>query len=142
MLGAGAAGAAAVETLRREGYAGPIMLIGAESPGTVDRPNLSKHYLAGTAPEDQIPLWPASFYREIGVTLRVGPQATSLDVERRRIAFADGEMLEDGALLLATGGSRWCSPSPGRPRRTRTHCEAWATPGPLSPGRSGPVAPR
>ena len=103
VLGAGAAGAAAVEMLRREGYEGPITLIGAEPPGPVDRPNLSKHYLAGTAPEDQIPLRPASFYREIGVTLRVGPQAASLDVERRRIAFADGVTLEYGALLLATG---------------------------------------
>ena len=103
VLGAGAAGAAAAEMLRREGYEGAVTLIGAEPPGPVDRPNLSKDYLAGTAPEDCVPLRPASFYRDIGVTLRVGPPATSLDVGRRRIALADGETIEYGALLLALG---------------------------------------
>jgi len=55
-----------VEVLRREGYSGLLTLIGAEVPGPVDRPNLSKDYLAGTAPEDWIPLRPASFYEELG----------------------------------------------------------------------------
>ena len=66
VVGAGAAGAAAVEMLRREGYDGPITMIGAEPPGPVDRPNLSKHYLSGAAPESDLPLRPPSFYDELG----------------------------------------------------------------------------
>jgi len=103
VLGAGAAGAAAVEVLRREGYGGPITLIGAEAPGPVDRPNLSKDYLAGTAPEDWIPLRPTSFYDGLGVTLLIGTPATALDTARRQLALADARTLEYGALLLATG---------------------------------------
>ena len=72
VVGAGAAGAAAVEMLRREGYDGSITLIGDERPGPVDRPNLSKHYLSGAAAEADLPLRPPSFYRELGVTLLVG----------------------------------------------------------------------
>jgi len=102
-LGAGAAGAAAVEALRREGYSGPVTLIGEELPGPVDRPNLSKDYLAGTAPEDWIPLRPASFYEELGVARLVGTSARALDTERRRVALADGCSVDYGALLLATG---------------------------------------
>ena len=103
VLGSGGAGAAAVEVLRREGYNGPVTLVGAEPPGPVDRPNLSKDYLAGTAPDDWIPLRPASFYDERGVTLLIGTPATALDTVRRRVALADGRTLDYGALLLATG---------------------------------------
>jgi apoptosis-inducing factor 3 len=103
VLGAGAAGAAAVEALRREGYGAPITLIGAELPGPVDRPNLSKDYLAGTAPEDWIPLRPASFYDELGVTRLIGTPVTALDTGRRRITLADQRTLDYDALLLATG---------------------------------------
>ena len=51
VVGAGAAATAFVRPLRKEGYGGPITMIGAEDPGPVDRPNLSKDYLAGNAPE-------------------------------------------------------------------------------------------
>src|SRR5262249_42135530 len=64
IVGAGAAGGAAAEMLRREGYAGPITLIGADDSLPCDRPNLSKDYLAGTAPEEWIPLRTPDFYRE------------------------------------------------------------------------------
>ena len=103
VLGAGAAGGAAVEALRREGYGGPITLIGAEPPGPVDRPNLSKDYLAGTAPEDWIPLRPDSFYDELGVTRLIGTPATALDTTRRQVTLADRRTLDYDALLLATG---------------------------------------
>src|SRR6266481_1405992 len=103
VLGAGGAGAAAVEVLRREGYSGLLTLIGAEVPGPVDRPNLSKDYLAGTAPEDWITLRPASFYEELGVTLLIGTPARALDTVRRQVALADGRTIDYGALLLATG---------------------------------------
>src|SRR5882724_10366115 len=64
IIGAGAAGNAAAEMLRREGYDGPVTLIGADESLPYDRPNLSKDYLAGNAPEEWIPLRPPDFYRE------------------------------------------------------------------------------
>nr|NIU19062.1 FAD-dependent oxidoreductase [Actinomycetota bacterium]NIU66112.1 FAD-dependent oxidoreductase [Actinomycetota bacterium] len=72
VVGAGAAGAAAVETLRAEGYEGPITLIGAEEDTPTDRPNLSKDYLAGNAPEEWMPLRGEGFYADQGVDLRLG----------------------------------------------------------------------
>jgi len=113
VVGAGAAGAAAVEMLRREGYEGPITLIGTEPPGPVDRPNLSKHYLSGAAGEADLPLRPPSFYDEQGVTLLVGPPVTALDTERRQVVFADGRTLDYGVLLLATGAEPVRLPVPG-----------------------------
>jgi NADPH-dependent 2,4-dienoyl-CoA reductase/sulfur reductase-like enzyme/nitrite reductase/ring-hydroxylating ferredoxin subunit len=103
IVGAGAAGAAAAERLRRLGCRGSITLVGDEPPGPVDRPNLSKDYLAGTAPEEWIPLRPREFYEEIGVELRVGDAAATLDPVRKSIVLASGQTLSYDALLLATG---------------------------------------
>jgi NADPH-dependent 2,4-dienoyl-CoA reductase/sulfur reductase-like enzyme/nitrite reductase/ring-hydroxylating ferredoxin subunit len=113
IVGAGAAGAAAVETLRREGYGGPLTLVGDEPPGPVDRPNLSKDYLAGTAPEEWIPLRDADFYRQLGVELVLGDPAVALDVGARRVTLASGRALPYGALLLATGAEPRRLPIPG-----------------------------
>src|SRR2546430_1935484 len=63
IVGAGAAGGAAAEMLRREGYDGSVTLIGADEFLPYDRPNLSKDYLAGTASEEWIPLRSVDFYR-------------------------------------------------------------------------------
>jgi NADPH-dependent 2,4-dienoyl-CoA reductase/sulfur reductase-like enzyme/nitrite reductase/ring-hydroxylating ferredoxin subunit len=103
IIGAGAAGAAAAERLRRLGSGGSITLIGDEAPGPVDRPNLSKDYLAGTAPEDWLPLRTRKFYEKIGVDLRIGDAATALDPTRRAVTLASGQTLSYDALLLATG---------------------------------------
>ena len=103
VVGAGAAGAAAVEMLRREGYGGPVTLVGAEPPGPVDRPNLSKDYLAGTAPEEWIPLRGADFYRELDVELVVDDPVRAIDRAGRRVTLASGRALPWGALILATG---------------------------------------
>jgi len=105
IVGAGAAGAAAAETLRREGYEGPVTLLGAEPPGPIDRPNLSKDYLAGTAPEEWMPLRPPEHYGELGVELVVDDEARALDVAARRVTLASGRALTYGALLLATGAA-------------------------------------
>lgn len=102
VVGAGAAGASAVETMRREGYRGPITLVGAESP--VDRPNLSKDYLAGSAPEEWMPLRPEAHYAELGVT-RIAEDVASIDPAAHRITLADGTTHDYGALLLATGAA-------------------------------------
>jgi apoptosis-inducing factor 3 len=111
VIGSGAAGAAAVETLRREGYHGPVTLVGGEAP--VDRPNLSKDYLAGTAPEEWIPLRPPEFYRELEVDLVVGDEAVALDPPHHEVALKSGRRLTYGALLLAPGSEPVRLPIPG-----------------------------
>lgn len=103
IIGAGAAGAACAEMLRREGYEGPVTLVGAEEPGPVDRPNLSKDYLAGNAPEEWIPLRTADFYRELNIGLLVKDPVTALDPAAKKLRLTSGHELTYDALLLATG---------------------------------------
>jgi 3-phenylpropionate/trans-cinnamate dioxygenase ferredoxin reductase subunit len=105
IVGGGAAGNCAAETLRREGYAGRITIVDPDPDAPYDRPNLSKDYLAGNAPEEWIPLHPPAFYQEKGIELRRGPRVASLDPKGRRIRLEDGAELSYGALLLATGAS-------------------------------------
>ncbi len=103
IVGAGAAGEAAAETLRREGYHGTLTLVGAEPTVTVDRPNLSKDFLAGTAPEEWIPLRPRDFYAEQGIELMTGARAVDIDGIARKVKLEDGRVLPYEAMLLATG---------------------------------------
>ena len=111
IVGAGAAGAAAAEALRRYGYTGPVTLIGGEAP--VDRPNLSKDYLAGTAPEDWIPLRSAQFYADAGIELIAGATVTSIDSSSRLVHLGDGRQVAYAALLLAPGAEPRRLPVPG-----------------------------
>jgi NADPH-dependent 2,4-dienoyl-CoA reductase/sulfur reductase-like enzyme/nitrite reductase/ring-hydroxylating ferredoxin subunit len=103
IIGAGAAGESAAETLRRERYAGPITVIGADPSVPVDRPNLSKDYLAGTAQEEWIPLRAREWYAEQQIDLRTGTTVRALDSAGRTVTLADGSSLGYGALLIATG---------------------------------------
>ena len=103
IIGAGAAGGAAAEMLRREGYTGPVTMVGADEFLPYDRPNLSKDYLAGTAPEEWIPLRSADFYREQNIEAFTGVRAQSLDPKTKRVVLSNGRSLSYGALLLATG---------------------------------------
>lgn len=103
IVGGGAAGFAAAEMLRREGFGGAITLISADESAPYDRPNLSKDYLAGTAPEEWIPLRPDEFYRDNDIDLRLGTEAKRLDVATRRVTLANGETLPFTKMLLATG---------------------------------------
>ncbi len=105
IVGGGAAGAACAEGLRRLGYVGAIALVADEPPGPVDRPNLSKDYLAGKAPEEWIPLRDAAFYREHGVELVMGDAAALLDTNAQSVTLTSGRRLAYGALLLATGSA-------------------------------------
>jgi len=98
IVGAGAAAYAAADTLRREGFQGAITMVGAEETGPVDRPNLSKDYLAGHAPDEWIPLPMPS-----GVELRAGTRVTAIDTAGRRVLLSDGSSVPWDALLLATG---------------------------------------
>ncbi len=101
IVGSGAAGAAAAEMLRRQGYRGPVTMIGVEPP--IDRPNVSKDYLAGTAPEDWLPLRSPDFYEEQDIDLVSGTQVIGIDTAERTVSLEDGRQIGYGALLIATG---------------------------------------
>lgn len=103
IVGGGAAGLAAAAELRRLGFAGKLVMLSAEDAPPLDRPNLSKDYLAGGAPEEWLPLRPENFYSENGIDLRLGAVAKGLDAKARRLTLADGSALEFDRLLLATG---------------------------------------
>jgi NADPH-dependent 2,4-dienoyl-CoA reductase/sulfur reductase-like enzyme/nitrite reductase/ring-hydroxylating ferredoxin subunit len=106
IVGAGAAGAACAETLRRHGYRASITLVADEPPGPVDRPNLSKDYLAGSAPEEWIALRDKGFYEKLGIDFVLGDGVRRIDREQHRVELGKGDRLQYGALLLATG----CAP--------------------------------
>jgi NADPH-dependent 2,4-dienoyl-CoA reductase/sulfur reductase-like enzyme/nitrite reductase/ring-hydroxylating ferredoxin subunit len=103
IVGGGAASLAAADMLRRDGYDGALTIVSADDSPPVDRPNLSKDYLAGTAPEDWIPLRSPDYYRERGIDLLLNSRASFLDTKKRQILLENGKALEFGALLLATG---------------------------------------
>ncbi len=103
IVGGGAAGFAAAEKLRRERYEGDLVMVSGEEVPPVDRPNLSKDYLAGKAPEEWIPLRPDSFYSENGIDLRLGTNATGIDARTREVVLEDGTRVAYDRLLLATG---------------------------------------
>jgi apoptosis-inducing factor 3 len=103
IIGGGAAGNAAAEMLRREGYARPVTMLSADNAGPYDRPNLSKDYLAGTAPEEWMPLRSPEFYADQGIELKLGARAAAIDAKAREVRLADGSRHHYGALLLATG---------------------------------------
>jgi NADPH-dependent 2,4-dienoyl-CoA reductase/sulfur reductase-like enzyme/nitrite reductase/ring-hydroxylating ferredoxin subunit len=103
IIGAGAAGHAAAEQLRVRGYRGQVVLIGADPSGPVDRPNLSKDFLAGSAPEEWIPLRPAEWFAEHGIELQVGARVASIDPKKRTVLVENGRSYEYDRLLLATG---------------------------------------
>ena len=103
IVGGGAAGFSAAEKLRRERYEGDLVMVSGEEVPPVDRPNLSKDYLAGKAPEEWVPLQPDSFYSENGIDLRLGTNATGIDVRARQVVLEDGTRVAYDRLLLATG---------------------------------------
>jgi NAD(P)H-nitrite reductase large subunit len=78
-------------------------MLSADDAGPYDRPNLSKDYLAGNAPEEWIPLRSPDFYREHGIELALGARAVAIDPKTREVRLADGARQHFGALLLATG---------------------------------------
>ena len=103
IVGGGAAGFAAAEMLRRVHFQGSIVMLSDDDAPPVDRPNLSKDYLAGNAEEDWVPLRPDSFYAENGIDLRLRTKVTGIDVPGRKVQLADGSTVAYDRLLLATG---------------------------------------
>ena len=103
LVGGGAAAFACAQRLRERGYDGALTLLSADADAPVDRPNLSKDFLAGSAPAEWIPLQPPEFYAEHRIDLRLGCEAATLDTRARRVQTRSGESLDYDALLLATG---------------------------------------
>jgi NADPH-dependent 2,4-dienoyl-CoA reductase/sulfur reductase-like enzyme/nitrite reductase/ring-hydroxylating ferredoxin subunit len=129
IIGGGAAGSAAAETLRREGYDGPVTLVEVDVDAPCDRPNLSKDYLAGAAPEEWIPLRSPDFYRDHAIDLR-RDRTTQIDSKAKRAAFADGSIHDYDSLLIATGAEPVRLPpsvdAAGRVRYLRTLADSRA----------------
>ena len=103
IVGGGGAGLAAAEMLRRQGYDGSLTMVSSEADPPIDRPNLSKDYLAGTAPDDWMPLRPENWYREQQIGLMLNTWVRAIDTQAKRAQLADGTALPYDALLLATG---------------------------------------
>jgi apoptosis-inducing factor 3 len=103
IVGGGAAGFAAAEMLRRQGYKGDLTILSSDDALPYDRPNLSKDYLAGIAPFEYVPLKTDSFYRENNIDVRLSSTVNSLDLRACEIVLSDNERIPYDRLLLATG---------------------------------------
>jgi NADPH-dependent 2,4-dienoyl-CoA reductase/sulfur reductase-like enzyme/nitrite reductase/ring-hydroxylating ferredoxin subunit len=116
IVGGGAAGFAAAEMLRRRGFGGGIVMLSQDGAEPVDRPNLSKDYLAGSAPEDWVPLRPREFYTENDIDLRLNTEVIGIDTKARQVMIAGGKNLLYDRLLLATGAETVRLSIPGAER--------------------------
>ena len=105
IIGASAAGIACAEMLRREAYRGPITLADMDRDAPYDRPNLSKDYLAGNAPEEWLPLHPSDFFADQKIGILSGVEALQIDTASKTVRLNDGSVQHYGALLIATGAS-------------------------------------
>ncbi|MGK5530582.1 NAD(P)/FAD-dependent oxidoreductase [Streptomyces sp. URMC 129] len=103
IIGAGLAGAKAAQTLREEGFAGRVILIGDEHEQPYERPPLSKGYLTGTSGRDSLFVHEPAWYTTHGVELHLGQPAVAIDREAREVSLGDGARVPYDALLLATG---------------------------------------
>ena len=113
IVGGGAAGFAAAERLRREGFGGSLTMLSDDEAPPVDRPNLSKDYLAGNAPEEWVPLRPPEFYKDNGIELRLKANVAGIDAKSKKVALGDGSNVAYDRLLLATGAEPVRLPIPG-----------------------------
>jgi apoptosis-inducing factor 3 len=113
IVGGGAAGFAAAEMLRRQRYQGSIVMLSDDAAPPVDRPNLSKDYLAGTAPEEWVPLRDDAFYADQRIDLRLKTAVTAIDASKREVTMSDGGTIAYDRLLLATGAEAVRLPLPG-----------------------------
>ena len=134
ILGGGQAGAQAIDTLRRQGYEGRIVLVGDEPHLPYQRPPLSKKYLAGELDADRLPFKHRTYYEEHRVELELGIAATRIDRASRTVTLADGRTLSYDRLLLALGaGSRTLS-TPGSDLPGVHYLRAIADVGPIRAG--------
>jgi NADPH-dependent 2,4-dienoyl-CoA reductase/sulfur reductase-like enzyme/nitrite reductase/ring-hydroxylating ferredoxin subunit len=113
IVGGGAAGLAAADMLRRQGYGGPVTIISSDDSAPYDRPNLSKDYLVGDMPDDWLPLRSAEFFAEGHVELVLDTAVTAIDLKGCRVLLEHGAPRRYGALLIATGADPVRLPVPG-----------------------------
>lgn len=105
IVGAGLAGARAAQTLREEGFAGPVVLSGEESELPYERPPLSKGYLSGDSERDSTHVHPLQWYADNRIDLRRGVRATSVDPIEHLVTLSDGSCVPYAKLLLTTGSA-------------------------------------
>ena len=105
IVGAGAAGYAAAQTLREEGFRGSLVMITREDRAPYDRPNLSKDYLHGHAEPEWMPLRSEEFFRRHDIRLILNKEVSRVDADAKEITFESGETMKYDALLVATGGA-------------------------------------
>jgi NADPH-dependent 2,4-dienoyl-CoA reductase/sulfur reductase-like enzyme/nitrite reductase/ring-hydroxylating ferredoxin subunit len=104
IIGGGAAGYSAAQTLREDGFTGQLVLITSENRLPYDRPNLSKEYLQGSAEPAWLPLRPEDFFAENDIEVQRGRRVESIDAFQKSIDFEDGGSLHFDGVLVATGG--------------------------------------
>ena len=156
IVGAGLAGAKAAETLRAEGFDGPVVLIGDEDELPYERPPLSKGYLLGKDPREGSAVHPAEWYDEQGIELRLGTRVTAIHPAEHEVELAGGERIRYGKLLLATGslvrpaerarrrpGDAPCGscPTPTRSRRRCSAAAGWSSSAAAGSGWRSPPRP-
>ena len=105
IVGGGPAGDAVAAGLRDAGFAGEVVLVGAERELPYERPHLSKGYLLGIVPRERLGLRPAEQYRELGVELRLGERVIDLGIEQRTAELESGAAINWDLLCIATGSS-------------------------------------
>ncbi|HEY1301921.1 MAG TPA: FAD-dependent oxidoreductase [Vicinamibacterales bacterium] len=126
IVGGGPAGLSAANTLRAEGYEGSVTMISADHDPPVDRPNLSKDFLAGEAQDDWLPLWPSDLYAERRVKLLLKSSVSSIDTTKRAVVLENGSRREYGALLIATGADPVRLAIPGADDEQVHYLRSWA----------------
>lgn len=117
IIGGGAAGFAAAEMLRRHNYQGSIVMLSDDTASPVDRPNLSKDYLAGSVPEEWMPLRSEKYYSKANIDLRLRTEVVAIDVQARHVVSAAGDKIPYDRLLLATGAEPVRLTIPGADQR-------------------------
>jgi NADPH-dependent 2,4-dienoyl-CoA reductase/sulfur reductase-like enzyme len=103
IVGASAAGLSVADTLRREGFDTPIAVVGEEDEPPYDRPPLSKEFLSGAWPQEKLALKSETALSCLGLDLRLGVRADSVDTDAQYVQLSDGSRLKYADLVIATG---------------------------------------
>lgn len=139
IVGAGQAAGQCAASLRRFGYAGPIVMIGEEPHPPYQRPPLSKAYLSGEIEQDRLWVQPPEVWADQNVELRLGLRVDAIDRSARRVSLSDGSSLTYSKLVLATGSRVRPLPSPGADldgvRYLRTIADIDILKGDVQPGK-------
>lgn len=104
IIGGGAAGYAAAQTLREDGYMGRIVIITQEKEMPYDRPQLSKGYLQGKAKPKDLPLRPKEFFQNYDIEILTEKIVKEVDHQNKKIFFEDNQPFKYDVVLVATGG--------------------------------------